>query len=134
MFNRVILVALLAACFVSCVNAQAVSITIPANSNISWVPAGVPCTSYKVGILLSYRSITQAVKFLTFDNLFSTCYPAVLPQPYVALSTGSSLFSWPTTMQMGTYIDNPNICLSFVNLGSVPTTVIYELTFICKVP
>lgn len=127
---KFILAGLLALYLANCANAQAVQITIPANSNISWVPSGVPCTSYNVGIVLQYRSISQAVNFLTFDNLYSTCYPAVLPQPYAALSTGATLFS---STQMGAYVDNPNLCLSFVNLGSVPTVVIYQLTFICKV-
>lgn len=133
------LILIVAAALLVCVSAQtALQITIPANANFSWSPPGVPCTSYNVGILLSYRS-TGTIKFQTFDNLFSTCYPATVPQPYPALSTSSSILSCCQSsgnkyvLQLAGFIDNPNICVSFVNLQGAPVTVTYEFTFICKV-
>lgn len=122
---KILLAALISVYLINAASAQAVSIVVPGFTNYS---ISQTCQSGNVGISLQYRS-TATVQFQTFDNLFSTCYPATLPQPYSSLSLPLGILGFSF---MAARTTTPNLCLSFTNTNSSAATIWYQLAFVCK--
>ena len=127
MFIKSLLITGVILCLIGGVNSQAVVITVPAFSNVSWAPA--PCPTFNVGIWLQYRS-TETVNFEVYDNLHTICATEFAPAPYPALTTPEDILY--VGSPLAACVDNKNICFSFVNPFSTDAVVTYQLTYVCK--